>query len=300
MLNGSSSRLPIPRFASPATERPSAGPGVAAVAEQLGLPLMPWQRMVADIALEHDGGQFAYRDVSVSTPRQSGKSTLILAVIVARMLAAPSQTVVYGAQTRLAARTKLFDRWWPRLRRSALGGMFTLSRATGAEALRAANGSTCYLLSTDEGASHGETLDLAVLDECWRLDAAAEQAIKPAMATRPNGQAWCLSTAGTEKSSFWLGKVNAGRTSAQLGVTTGTAFFEWSAADHVDVGDPAAWPAFMPAFGITIQQATVAADLASMPLPEWRRAYANQWPDVAVEGWRVINRDAWEAAQRDG
>ena len=202
MLNGSSSRLPIPRFASPATERPSAGPGVAAVAEQLGLPLMPWQRMVADIALEHDGGQFAYRDVSVSTPRQSGKSTLILAVIVARMLAAPSQTVVYGAQTRLAARTKLFDRWWPRLRRSALGGMFTLSRATGAEALRAANGSTCHPLSTDEGASHGETLDLAVLDECWRLDAAAEQAIKPAMATRPNGQAWCLSTAGTEKSSF--------------------------------------------------------------------------------------------------
>jgi hypothetical protein len=138
---------PIPRFAVPATDRPSYGGALSVTAARLGVPLMGWQELVAGVALEHEGGQLAYRDVAVATPRQSGKSTLTLALVVSRMLAAPGQTVVYASTTRLAARTKLFDKWWPRLRRSALRDMFTLTRATGAEALRAANGSTMYLLT---------------------------------------------------------------------------------------------------------------------------------------------------------
>jgi phage terminase large subunit-like protein len=257
---------------------------------------MGWQQHVAGVALEHEGGQLAYRDVAVATPRQSGKSTLTLALIVSRMLAAPGQTVVYASTTRLAARTKLFDKWWPRLRRSPLREMFTLTRATGAEALRAANGSTCYLLSADEGAGHGEVVDLAVLDECWRLDTSAEQAVRPAMATRRNGQLWTLSTAGTERSVFWRSKVDAGRTVAELGLTEGMAYFEWSAADGADVSDPAGWPEFMPALGVTIDAHTVAADLAGMDEQEWRRAYANQWPDAAG-GWHAIPKDVWMAAR---
>lgn len=299
-MNASSHPSPTPRFAVPATDRPSFGDSVRSTAELFGLPLMPWQELVVDVALEHENGRLAYRDVTVSTPRQSGKSTLVLALIVARMLSAPGQTITYAAQTRISARTRLFDRWWPRIRRSPLRDMFTLSRAMGAEALKASNGSTCYLLSTDEGAGHGETLDLAVLDECWRLDSSAEQAIKPAMSTRPNAQLWAVSTAGTAKSLFWRGKVDAGRTNATLGTTSGTAYFEWSAADHTDVGDRSTWPGFMPALGITVDEDTLAADLGSMPLPEWRRAYANQWPDVAAEGWKVFRQDAWMRAQRDG
>lgn len=287
---------PTPRFQVPATDRPSYGGAVAATAARLGVPLMGWQEHVAGVALEHDGGQLAYRDVAVSTPRQSGKSTLTLALIVSRMLAAPGQTVVYASTTRLAARTKLFDKWWPRLRRSPLRDMFTLTRATGAEALRAANGSTMYLLSADEGAGHGEVVDLAVLDECWRLDASAEQAVCPAMATRRNGQLWALSTAGTERSVFWRSKVDAGRTTAELGLAEGMAYFEWSAADGADVTDSAAWPAWMPALGVTIDERTVAADLAGMEEPEWRRAYANQWPDAAG-GWLAIPKDVWTAAR---
>ena len=45
----------------------------------------------------------------------------------------------------------------------------------------------------------------------------------------------------------------------------------------------------MSALGRTIDERTVAADLASMPLPEWRRAFANQWADeVDDSGWAVI------------
>jgi phage terminase large subunit-like protein len=296
-LTPSSPGSPPPRFAVPGTDRPSYGPALAATAEAVGLRLMPWQELTARAALEHTGARLAYRDVAVSTPRQSGKSSLVLALIVYRMLSSPSQWVVYGAQTRLAARRKLFDVWWPKLRRSKLAPMFTLDRATGAEALRCSNGSIMSLLSTDEGAAHGETLDLAVLDECWALDASAEQACRPTMATRAAGQIWFLSTAGTERSVFWRSKVDQGRAVAALGVTEGMFYVEWSAADDVDVSDPGTWPSFMPALGRTIDAETVAADLASMPLSEWRRAYANQWPDESMEGWAVIARDLWEASR---
>jgi phage terminase large subunit-like protein len=292
-------RSPIPRFAVPATDRRSFGAALAMVAEALGTPLMPWQTLVADIGLEYDGERLAYRDVLVATPRQSGKSSLVLALIVYRMLATPDQRIVYGAQTRLAARTKLFDVWWPRIRRARpFGEMFSITRATGAESLRCSNGSVMSLLSGDESAAHGETLDLAVLDECWALDAAAEQSCRPAMATRGNGQMWLLSTAGTARSTFWRSKVDVGRAQAELGVSEGLAYFEWSAANDVDVTDPQAWPDFMPALGITVDERAVNADLRTMPLAQWRRAYANQWADETDQaGWSVISRDAWMAAR---
>ena len=55
----------------------------------LGTPLMPWQQRVADTALEVDPGtgRLAYREVTLTVPRQSGKTTLILALAVHRALA---------------------------------------------------------------------------------------------------------------------------------------------------------------------------------------------------------------------
>ena len=110
-----------------------------------------------------------------------------------------------------------------------------------------------------------------MLDECWALDVAAEQSCRPAMATREAAELWCLSTAGNAKSTWWRGRVDAGRTHAELGLSEGLAYFEWSAADHCDVTDPETWGTFMPALRHTVSPETIQADLASMPLPEWRR-----------------------------
>lgn len=286
-----------PRFGTPrAPARASHGPALAATARKLAVEFMPWQAGLVVTALEHDEPRLAYRDVVVTVPRQSGKTTLMLALIVHRMLAAPGQVVAYGAQTRLAARGKLFDVLWPALIRSPLAGMFKILRAQGQESLRCSNGSRMILLSAEESAGHGETLDLVVLDECWAMGVATEQAVRPAMATRPNAQIWMLSTAGTDKSLWWRSKVEGGRTAVQAGMDRGMAYFEWSASEDTDVFDPATWPSFMPALGHTIDEDTVAADLAVMSPREWRRAYANQWPDESDEGWAVIDRDVWGAA----
>jgi phage terminase large subunit-like protein len=138
---------------------------------------------------------------------------------------------------------------------------------------------------------------LAILDEAWSLDARAEQATRPAMATRRNAQSWLASTAGTERSVWWRQKVDGGRAAADAGLTEGSAFFEWAADPEADIGDPTTWWSCMPALGHTVEQATIAADLAAMHPAEFRRAYANQWPDEALEGWCVIPRELWLAAR---
>lgn len=297
MSSGSLSGSAIPRFVVPATDRASFGPAAVAVAEALGWTPMPWQSLVITRGLEHEGGELAYRDVAVGTPRQSGKSALLLSVILYRLLSAPGQKVVYGAQTRLAAREKLFTTWWPRIARCPLRDSFRLKRATGAEGLSCANGSTLSLLSADDSSVHGESLDLVVLDECWSLTAAVEQAVRPTLATRINGQVWMTSTAGNDRSAWWRSKVDQGRAEAQLGASDGMAYFEWSAGDDVDVTDETTWASFMPALSITIDARVPAADLRSMPLGEWSRAYANRWPDESDTGWRVVAKDVWMAAR---
>lgn len=275
-------------------ERDSYGPQVAKVAAALGVPLMPWQEQVLDVALEHDeSGRLVYRDVRVSVPRQSGKTTMSLALVVWRMLAAPIHAA-YGAQTRLSARQKVLDDWLPVLRRSRLSSSFAATRATGQEALRARNGSICRVVSSDETAGHGETLSLVVLDEAWALDAAAEQALRPAMQTKANAQLWAVSTPGTARSLWWREKCTAGREAVEAGASSGVAYFEWSAEPGAPLHEPATWRACHPALGHTVDEATLAADIAAMRPSEARRAYLGQWLDEADDsGWALVDRDTW-------
>jgi phage terminase large subunit-like protein len=278
-----------PRWATERTGRESYGATVAEVAAVLGIELMPWQRQVVDVALEHEGGRLVYRDVIVTVPRQSGKSTLTLPLIVWRMLAARS-TLVYGAQSRLAARQKLLDDQLPILARSRLTKSFTATRATGQEALRSANGSLCRVISSDETAAHGMTLSLGVLDEAWALGAEVEQAVRPAMSTKRNGHcgrsrrpAQPARRGGARRSSW------AGRRSRQPR-PPGVAFFEWSAPPDAALEDPETLRTCHPALGLTVDEVTIRGDIAAMTATEARRAYLNQWADDADDaGWEATS-----------
>lgn len=288
-----------PRWATPRTRRRTLGPDVVKVAKVLGLPPLPWQRHVLSVALEQAGRRPAYRDVSVSVMRQQGKTAgLALPLIVWKLLSAADLLVLYSAQTRVAARRRLLHAWWPRIARSPLAPRFELFRGFGNEMLACDNGSRLELLSATESSGHGESTDLAVVDECWvHVDATVEQSVRPTMVTRPDAQFWALSAAGTAKSVWWRNRLDAARTAAELGLTTGGCLLEWAAAPDVDPADEQAWWGCMPALGRLIDVATVRADLASMGVAEFRRAYLNQWPDESLEGWTVVGRDLWEASR---
>jgi hypothetical protein len=54
----------------------------------------------------------------------------------------------------------------------------------------------------------------------------------------------------------------------------------------------------MPALGLTVDEATIDADIKAMSPGEARRAYGNVWvDDEALEGWRVIDAGTWAGAR---
>lgn len=242
-------------------ERKTYGAGAAKIAAKLGQPFMPWQRYVADVALEVDPetSELAYRDVTALVPRQSGKTTLVLAIKAHRALAMgreaelhrPSQgrrqRILYAAQKRQDAREKFVDDHLPILLASTLAKRFRPRLTNGSEALIWDTGAYDGITSNTETAGHGKTLDLGFEDEFFAAeDARLEQAFSPAMVTRWSPQHWRVSTEGTERSLYLASKVELGRLVVASGEISQICYLEWSNLDS-DMDNPATWLSCMPA-----------------------------------------------------
>ena len=257
---------------------------------------MPWQQLVADVAGERlPSGLPAYREIRVTVPRQSGKTTLLLAGMVERALAYPEpQRIVYTAQDRNAAREK-WDEHVEQLDRTPLRRLYRIRRSNGSEGIRWRNGSVHGITAAGETSGHGKTLDLPIVDEAFaQTDERLMQAFRPAMMTRPAAQLWIVSTAGTESSTFLRERVDDGRARVEAGSREGVAYFEWSAPDDAPVDDPATWRATMPALGRTVSEDVIRADLEAMGETEFARAYLNRW---SPGGTPALPLAAWQACR---
>lgn len=306
-----------PRWATPRTPtRPSHGGRVAVIAEHLGKPLLPWQRMVADVICEYDPatGLPYYREWRLTVPRQSGKTQLVLPKMMTTCLMAPLRRVIYTAQTYKDARKKFLQDQIPMLERNKVfGNMFDLVRSNGEERITWRNGSVHGIAAVTDKAGHGGTLDEWVGDEAFALDWAVEQAMRPAMSTVRHAQLGIVSTAGKSRwqlnphgrplineetgekvPSYLWAKVQDGRARVEAGQRSKVAYFEYSADDDVDLSDPSTWAAFMPALGYTQSVDTILADydgLATQP-GEFERAYGNRWPGDSAHV-QIIPPDDW-------
>ena len=293
------------RFATPRTpSRKTHGARLNVVGEALGTPFMPWQQQVADVAGEVDPrtGRLAYREVRVTVPRQSGKTALMLPLMVYRCLGAfgQRQRIVYTAQDRNKARKKFIHEHVDMLNNSQLRGMFKPNFSHGEEHIYwHATGSTHGIDASKDTSGHGDTLDIGVIDEAFaRPDSVVEQALLPAMATRSSAQLWVISTAGTARSKYLRGKVDDGRARVSAGQTRGIAYFEWSAPDDIDMDDESLWPSFMPALGhtIDIEAVRAARDSMASEVGKFARAYGNVWDDKRTVV-AIIPADAWDRCE---
>lgn len=264
---------------------------------------MPWQRHAVDLGLElvEADGQLipAYREVICTVMRQSGKSTLVFSLAGHRCTMWPTlpQRAIYTAQDGNAARKKLIEDAAPFYTDSSLFNRLVrrVYRGVGAEGIDFQTGSTIRIIGSSEAAGHGMTsTGLAIIDESFAdVDHRREQALNPGMATVRDAQTWNVSTAGTDTSVFLRTKIDMGRAMAEQGVTSGTAYIEYSIPDDADCDDPAIWWEFMPALGWTITEDVVAHERRTMPDGEWRRSFGNQWTRADE---RTIPAAAWDAA----
>ena len=300
-----------PRFGTRRSpERATLGPAVGLVAAVLGKPLMEWQQYVADILLEIDPvtGELVYDEWILTVPRQSGKSTLVLAKATHRCTASgffgAGQTIAYVAQTKMKSVEKFERDYGAALLASQRFGRgpHRVKVRTGNNKIdvRFANGSVFGVEATTERAGHGPTLDEAYVDEAFsQVDNRTEDAFGPAMVTRVNKQLGIVSTAGwLDASPYLLEKVRLGRELVADDVRRGTACFEWSAPDDADPGDENVWLACMPALHRpecpprctehTLRMATIRSEyekaVRSGKLSNFCRAYLNQWKKKPREG----------------
>lgn len=286
---------------------------------------MPWQRLVADVGCEIDPatGLPAYREVRVTVPRQSGKTTLFLSWQINRCVSRRwrhPQRSVFTAQTGKDARDKWLDELFPLIRNSRIrslvaskGKRLEINEGMGNESIRFRTGSLIRLLSTASTSGHSKTLHQAVMDEVWHdTDDRREQGLRPAMITMPDAQLLVCSTAGTDASVILNRKIITGRAAVEADVGSGVAYFEYSAPDDWNPFDDDSFYDFHPAlcpdppcrcaplgerWRHTITIDAIRAERDAMDLSEFCRAYGNRTPS-SLNGWQVLAEAEWRNADR--
>jgi len=273
----------VPKYATTRTPaNPTFGARIAATAAFMGGLLMPWQRQVADVALELDPtnpGAFRYPVVVVSVPRQAGKSFLLRAVMVDRMMAYRNHEILMTAQTGKDAR-KRWKQINTALRTEKRPGYFRTYASQGSERTEyVRTGSFISPFAPTPKSIHGDSLHLVTVDEAWAFDSesglALETAINPSQLTIKDSQLWIVSTKGTTSSAYLNNLIRAGR-EAVKDPTARMAYFEWSADEEKAEQDPYSDEtlSFHPAVGHT-QTMDKIRSLATGDVSAWRRSILN-------------------------
>ncbi|MDE9365472.1 hypothetical protein PZ938_07630 [Luteipulveratus sp. YIM 133132] len=286
-----------PRHHTARSDYPTRGRALAAIAAAKGRPLMPWQQLAGDVALEYDPepdelgrrGLYRYGIVVVTVPRQAGKTKLESDVADHRCLTVPRGRVWITMQNG-----KTVDEWMREEHFSALAGApafgvprtrsakYALSKRAGSVGVKwPALGSTFTTFPPKRDALHSKQSDLVFVDEAWAHNAEAgadlRQAIRPTMNTRPGAQLWIVSTLGDDASTYLDDYVAMGLSS--LGrPNTRVCFIDYGIPEDADAEDLDVIAAHHPAYGHTFtRQAMLDAreEFAGDPAG-WARAYGNR------------------------
>lgn len=279
---------------------------------------MPWQQLVADVALEVQSeaagdpapGEWAYNDVTLTVQRQAGKTALLVPVAVHRMGAGPNRSVFSTAQKRDKARARWLSATKD-VKQSILTRDAKRNIGVGHELLEwLPTGSTWVPFAPNEEDMHGESPDLVVVDELWSFDhhqaGLVQEAYVPGFATK-DAQAWKMSTAGTDQ-SWWLNTARRdGRKAVDADVRLGTAYFEWSLPDRVDgrrlrsLSDEQLIEACIehnPALGYTLRPSAVRLAWQQMggDRAKFLRAWGNRSAEDVASKWQAVDEAEWLAS----
>lgn len=282
-------------------ERRTDGAIVARFAELLGTPLLPWQRLVADVAgeIDPDTGTYFYDTVILSTPRQCGKSTLVDAWDTRNTQWGPNRYVYYLAQTGKDAGDH-FKKFLKTLQASPLApitGRPYMGRGSEAQPFR--NGSIIMPKSVTKVSGHGVQGDKVTLDEAFSLSEETGNMILdgfvPTMATRLQAtgvqpQLWITSTEGTADSTFFNRKLDECRAGDQ---SRRTCWFDFGLPPDADPEDLDMIMRYHPAAGLLWRRDQLPdfrEQWRNNP-SGWARAFGNQRDEGVAD--RVIDADLW-------
>ncbi len=229
---------------------------------------------------ERSDGMWAARQIAVSTPRQNGKSQLIVARALAGVLLFNEQTIIVSAHQQDTAREtfgRILDliEEHPALERRVDSVMKAVNR----EHIRFTSGQVIKFKARSSSGGRGFSCDCLMLDEAQILGASAWASILPTMSARPNPQAWLLGTPPTENDDAEI--FERLRAIGLEGKEQRIAYLEWSADPDAPIEEPETWASANPAYGKRIDYEAIATELASMSEEQFRLERLGIWPSLA-------------------
>lgn len=297
-----------PRYATQRNNsRETDGGKVAKIAEMMGTPLLPWQRLVCDVFDEIDPktGTYYYDQLVLSVQRQAGKTTRDRAENVRNALWGPNRRVWYLAQTGKDA-SEQFREFTGQFQKSPLHKLARqIRRANGSQSLILKNGSQIRPGGTTDSSGHGFQGDSLTLDECWALSKDTAKSILdgflPTTATRlkmtgVRPRITFCSTEGNAYSTFFNHMLDDLRAKNASGVDMGrTCFFDFGIPFDADPEDMDVIWEYHPGAGwlFDYEQLKDFRRQFRDDAAGWARAYGNLRDAGVVE--RVVDADLWES-----
>jgi hypothetical protein len=288
---------PSPRIAPPVPVR-SEVPELIAVAEGMGIRLMPWQEVAARYLTARGKRSLLYREVAIVVARQNGKTALMKPHIIRKLKA--GRRVLHIAQTRelpremfgiiadaLSAEPELFPKRrgkvvWPRY-------------GSGQEEINLSNGGSYRIAASNRGGARGRSVDDLIIDELREMvDWDAMSAAEPTLTMSRDPQIVYLSNAGTEASVV----LNAVRARGLSGEDRSLAYLEWSADPGRLADDRDGWAEANPALGHFPQvlrelERSYAARKAEGQMPIFETERLCRWVPSLRE--LLVDGQAWAA-----
>lgn len=305
----------------------------AIIAAKLGRRPTRWQQYMLDVGLERvdgPGSPFAFANVDGIVGRRCGKSVTTMGVPLARALSGPvvldtgrvmpflgahtAQNLVKARQRFLKDLVEPFresmspDVWRAGVKlREAIGDTsLTIDPATAGKDWRLRRASQVQVFAPTRSSVRGDGLMHLTFDE-WlvftrllgqELLAAAGPTLGDA---RGHGQIWKItniSVLNNEQTAVWETRDN-GRAAVDAGLTSGTAYFEFTIPDGSDVTDERMWPQWYPALNDgLIRVEELREDLKRLGPESFGAEYFGLWPGAGaiIRLWETITRSSWDRA----
>ena len=313
-----------PRLETPRLGGLSLGAEIAEWSERtLDRALFPWQRYALEQAFtvesrsrtDLDTGEvteaeaFCYATALVSCGRQSGKTTMLSALVgwalteLPRRWGRPIKVVSTAHELGLA--TEVFEDLRDTFELWEESGLCKVTWAYGRHKVVMADGST-YMVKAATAKKHGISgVDILIVDELWAItEAAYFGALKPAQIAVFSPMAFLVSTAGDESSRTFSKLREQGLGLIDKGTPGDLYMAEWSLPPGVDPMDERYWGYANPSLGRTITLKGLQAAAASPDRSQWLRAHCNLWVSAAsswmppgVWGQRVTDNLASDGGQ---
>jgi hypothetical protein len=219
------------------------------IAELAGLELDDWQKYCLLHGMGTSGGKWSAFEVALVVGRQTGKSEVLVARILADLFTRLSdpRLTIFAAHEYKTAR-EIFLRLKGLLDPppdahplmfadpSLLDQVKTIRTANGEESVELRNGRRVRFLARTSGSGRGFTGDTVLLDEAYRLNQEQMAALLPTMGARPDPQLWYASMGPFDDSEQQLAVMRRAQEGAKR-----MAYFGWEAPEGTAADDKDWW-----------------------------------------------------------